>query len=208
MKRETARQKGRAVSGSFRPRAAPAPAAAASRVPPPPAGPPHSRPGPARPSRRRVPAVVGSRGRGSAEPGSPAPPAPPRLQRLRFPSSCRGRGKRWGPGSAGFPGAVSHADALLPAPPLPPADPGAAANRPARGDGARSTGRRMDGPEGDERGPHRLLPPTPAGQRGREGRSHPPADTRLRAHLLEEKRGSGLVPYHPVAEALFRMVSW
>lgn len=28
------------------------------------------------------------------------------------------------------------------------------------------------------------------------------------AHLLVEKRGSGLVPYHPVAEALFRMVSW
>ena len=121
MKRETARQKGRAVSGSFRPRAAPAPAAAASRVPPPPAGPPVSRPGPARPSRRPCAAARSLRltapaAGGSAEPGSPVLPAPPRLRRLRFPSSCRGRAERWGPGSAGFPGAASHADARLPAP--------------------------------------------------------------------------------------------
>lgn len=36
----------------------------------------------------------------------------------------------------------------------------------------------------------------------------PPPATQPRDDLLEEKRGSGLVPYHPVAEALFRMVSW
>lgn len=29
-----------------------------------------------------------------------------------------------------------------------------------------------------------------------------------RPHLLAGKRGSGLAPYHPGPEALFRMVSW
>lgn len=46
---------------------------------------------------------------------------------------------------------------------------------------------------------------------GGAGPRSPPAGhpaTQSQADLLEEKRGSGLVPYHPVAEALFRMVSW
>lgn len=52
-------------------------------------------------------------------------------------------------------------------------------------------------------------PPVPSA-RGVSGqlRGKPPSATQPRADLLEEKRGSGLVPYHPVAEALFLMVSW
>lgn len=213
MKRETARQKGRAVSGSFRPRAAPARAAAASRVPPPPAGPPHSRPGPARPSRRPC---VAARSLQLSAPAAGVPPS----RALPFPPLLRGSSGSSGSASLSPAGigrsaggrAVPGSLRLYPTPMLccrlpssllPPREQPRIALRGGTGPDPpieeRTERRGMSGVRTD------FCPRRP---RGREGRSHPPADSRPRAHLLEEKRGSGLVPYHPVAEALFRMVSW
>ena len=151
-------------------------------------------------------------------PRLPRPGAPP-SRALPFSPLLRGSGgsaslRPAGVGRSAGGRAVPDSLGLRPTPmrgcrlPPPACRPGSCREPPGEG-GRGPNPRQKDGRGGGgRRGPHRLLPPTPAGRRGREGRSHPPADSRPRAHLLEEKRGSGLVPYHPVAEALFRMVSW